>query len=91
MTTARTSPEYHTSAAGHPDEATRHHHGASTRLFEKDHAYAARLVQIATSSRSVVRSTKTMKLPDRVPSEIERDDRTTSAIVTQPRAHGSGS
>jgi hypothetical protein len=90
MTTARTSPEYHTSAAGHPDEATRHHHGAS-RLFEKDHAYAARLVQIPTAIRSVVRSTKTMKLPDRVPSEIERDDRITSAIVTQSRAHGSGS
>ena len=90
MTTARTSPEYHTSAAGHPDEATRHHHRAS-KLFEKDHAYAARLVQIATAIRSVVRSTKTMKLPDRVASEIERDDRITAGIITQPRAHGSGS
>jgi hypothetical protein len=90
MTTARTSPEYHTSAAGHPDEATRHHHRAS-KLFEKDHAYAARLVQIATVIRSVVRSTKTMNLPDRVPSEIERDDRITAGIVTQPRAHGSDS
>ena len=34
MTTARTSPEYHTSAAGHPDEATRHHHGASSSLSD---------------------------------------------------------
>ena len=90
MTTARTSPEYHTSAAGHPDEATRHHHRAS-KLFEKDHAYAARLVQIATAIRSVVRSTVTMDLPDRDRSEIERDDRITAGIVTQPRAHGSGS
>ena len=90
MTTARTSLEHHTSAAGHPDQATRHHHRAS-KLFEKDHAYAARLVQIATAIRSVVRSTKTMKLPDRVPSEIERDDSIAAGIITQPRAHGSGS
>ena len=89
MTTARTSPEHHTSAAGHPDQATRHHHRAS-KLFEKDHAYAARLVQIATAIRSVVRSTTTMNLPDRVPSEIEGDDRITAGIVRQPRTHGSG-
>jgi hypothetical protein len=90
MTTARTSLEHHTSTAAHPDQATRHHHRAST-LFEKDHAYAARLVQIATAIRSVVRSTTTMKLPDRVPPEIERDDRITAGIVTQRRAHGSDS
>ena len=90
MTTARTSREHHTSAAVHPDEATRHHHRAS-KLFEKDHAYAARLVQIATAIGSVARSTTTMKLPDRIPSEIERDDGITAGIVTQPRAHGSGS
>ena len=90
MTTARTNLEDHTSAAGHPDEATRHHHRAS-KLFEKDHAYAARLVQIAAAIGRVVRSTTTTKLPDRVPSEIERDDRITAGIVTQPRAHGSGS
>jgi hypothetical protein len=91
MTTTRTSVEHHSSAAaGHPDKATRHHHRAS-KLFEKDHAYAARLVQIATAIRSVVRSTVTMNLPDRDPSEIEGDDRITEGIVTQPRAHGSGS
>jgi hypothetical protein len=90
MATARTSPEHHASAAGHPDKATRHHHRAS-KLFEKDHAYAARLVQIATAIRSEVRSTTKMRLPDRDPSEIERDDRITAGIVTQPRAHGSGS
>ena len=90
MTTTRTSVEHHASAAGHPDKATRHHHRAS-KLFEKDHAYAARLVQIATAIRSVVRSTVTMDLPDRDPSEIERDDRITAGVVRQPRAHGSGS
>jgi hypothetical protein len=90
MTTARTSLEHHTSAAGHTDQATLHHHRAS-KLFEKDHAYAARLVQIATAIRSVVRSTTTMKLADRVSSEIDRDDRITAGIVTQPRAHESGS
>jgi hypothetical protein len=90
MTAAPSSLEHHGSAAGHPDPATRHRHRAS-KLFEKDHAYAARLVQIATAIRSVVRPTTTMKLPDRAPSEIERDDRITAAIVAQPRAHGSGS
>jgi hypothetical protein len=91
MTTTRTSVEHHSSAAaGHPDKATRPHHRAS-KLFEKDHAYAARLVQIATAIRSVVRSTVTMNLPDPDPSEIEGDDRITVGIVTQPRAHGSGS
>jgi hypothetical protein len=90
MTTTRTSVEHHASALGDPDQATRHHHRAS-KLFEKDHAYAARLVQIAAAIRSVVRSTTKMKLPDRVPSEIEQDERITAGIVTQPRAHGSGS
>jgi hypothetical protein len=90
MTTARTSLEHHTSAAGHPDQATPHHHRAS-KLFERDHAYAARLVQIATAICSVVPSAKTMKPPDRDPSEIERDDRITAGTVPQPRAHGSGS
>ena len=89
MTTARTNLEDHTSAAGHPDEATRHHR--ASKLFEKDHAYAARLVQIAATIRTVVRSTTTMKLPDRVPSEIERDDRITAGTATQARAHGSDS
>jgi hypothetical protein len=32
-----------------------------------------------------------MKLADRVPAEIERDDRIMAGIVTQPRAHGSDS
>ena len=90
MTTTRRSVEHHASAAGHPDKATRHHHRAS-KLFEKDHAYAARLVQIATAIRSVVRSTTKMEQPDRVVSEIERDDRITAGIVTQPQAQERGS
>jgi hypothetical protein len=87
---ARTSPEHRTSAAGHPDLATRNQHRGS-KLFEKDHAYAARLVQTATAIRDVVRSTTTMKLPDRVPSEFEGDDRITAGVVRRQGAHGSGS
>jgi hypothetical protein len=90
MTTARTSLEHPTSAMGHPDQATRHHHRPS-KLFEKDHAYAARLVQIATAVCGVVRSTTTIPLPDRVPSETRADDRITAGIVRRPGAHGSGS
>ena len=90
MTVARTIPEYCTSAADHPDLATRHHHRAS-KLFDKDHAYAARLVQIATAIRDVVRSTTTMKLPDRVPSEFKGDDRSTADVVRRPGAHRSRS
>jgi hypothetical protein len=90
MTTARIMPEHRTSAAGHPDLVTRHQHRAS-KLFEKDHAYAARLVQIATAIRSVVRSTMTVDLPDRVPSEFEAEDRITAGVVRRPGAPGSGS
>jgi hypothetical protein len=90
MSTAHTSLEHHASAAGHRDQATQRHHRAP-KLFERDHAYAARLVQIVTAIRSVVWSTTKMKQPDRVPSEIERDDRITAGIVTQSRAPGSGS
>jgi hypothetical protein len=86
MTNARTSLEHHTSAAGRLDQAAQHHHGAS-KLFERDHAYAARLVQIATAIRSGVRSTTTVK-PDPVPSEIEGDDRITAGIVTHRRPTG---
>jgi hypothetical protein len=89
MTTARTSLEYHASAAGHPDQATRHYHRAS-KLFEKQHAYAAHLVQIASAIRSAVRPPVTMNLPDRVPSEVEGDDTITKGIVAPPRTHGSG-
>ena len=87
MTTARTSLEQPTSTMGHPDPATRHHHRPS-KLFEKDHAYAARLVQTATAIRSVVRSATTT---DRVPSEIEGDHRVVASGVSQSRVQKSGS
>jgi membrane-associated PAP2 superfamily phosphatase len=91
MTTARAGLEHPTtSAAGHPDLAMRHHHRPS-KLFAKDHAYAARLVQIATAICSVVRSTTTMKVPDRVPSETRGDDKNTGGTDTRPGAHESGS
>jgi hypothetical protein len=90
MTVAPTSLEHRTSTAGHSDLATRHHHPAS-KLFDKDHAYAARLVQIATAIRDVVRSTTTTKLPDRVSSEFEGDDGITASVVRRPGAHRSGS
>jgi hypothetical protein len=91
MTVARTSPEHCASAAGHPDLATRHHQHRASKLFEKDHAYAARLVQTATAIRDVVRSTTTTKLPDRVPSGFEGDDRITAEVVRRPGVHGRGS
>ena len=89
MSAARNSLEHHASAAGHRDQATRHYHRAP-KLFEKNHAYAARLVQIASAIRSAVRSPVTMNLPDRVPSEVEGDDTITTGIVGPPRTPGSG-
>ena len=86
MSIARKSLEDHTPAAGHPDQVARRHPRAS-KLFEKEHAYAARLVQIAPAIRSVVRSTITLKLE---PLEIQHDDGVMTGVVTQPREHGSG-
>jgi hypothetical protein len=90
MTTARAGLGNHGPAVDHRDQFARYHHRAS-RLFEKDHAYAARLVQTATAISDVVRSTTTIKLPDRVPSEFEGDDRITAEVVRRPGAHGRGS
>jgi hypothetical protein len=73
LTTARKSPEHYALAAGASDHVTRAHPQAS-KLFEKDHAYAARLVQLATTIRSVVRSTITKSVRDQVASEIQEDD-----------------
>jgi hypothetical protein len=39
----------------------------------------------------VVRSTTTTKLPDRVPSGFEGDDRITAEVVRRPGVHGRGS
>ena len=81
MTTARRSAEHHAPAAGDSDHVTRAHPQAS-KLFEKDHAYAARLVQLATTIRSVVRSTITKSVPDQVASEIQEDDVIAAGIVS---------
>jgi hypothetical protein len=92
MATARLSSGEHASAAGNLDQATWHRHRAS-RLFEKDHAYAARLVEIGTTIRSVVRSTMTNG-PDQVSSEEVQEDDVMAAgtfSVPQPPAYGSRS
>ena len=89
MTTARAGLEHHSPAAAHPDQATRHHRRPS-KLFEKDHAYAARLVQTAIAIGSVLRSTTTRELPDQVPLKVDGDDTIITGIVKQPQAHGSG-
>jgi hypothetical protein len=87
MPTARAGLGEHSLTADHPDQAAGHRHRA-TGLFEKDHAYAARLVQTATVIRSVVRSTM---ISDRVPSEIEGDHRVMASGVSQSRVQKSGS
>ena len=88
MTTARPSLEDRTSA-GAPDQAARHHPRTS-KLFKKDHAYAARLVQIATAIRSAARSAMITRPPGQDSSEIGGDDGITAGVVGQSRAHGSG-
>jgi hypothetical protein len=88
MTAARTSPEHHTSPSHHDEQVARSHHRAS-KLFEGDHAYAARLVQVATASRSE-RSIMTMKPQNGGSSEVEGDDRITDGTATQTGAHASG-
>jgi hypothetical protein len=87
MTTARRSAEHHAPTAGDSDHVTRAHPQAS-KLFERDHAYAARLVQLVTAIRSVVRSTVTKNVPDEVVSEIQEDDVIAAGIVRQPRTRG---
>ena len=88
MTTTSASPKHHAPAAGDLDQATRRHR--ASKLFEKDHAYAARLVQIATAIGGAVRSTMIPTPPDQAVSEIQEDDGIASGIVREPRAQGSG-
>ena len=89
MTTARTNLEHVTPAASYPDQVTRHYPRAS-KLFEKDHAYAARLVQIATALGRAVRSTIAMKPPDQDTSAIQEDGGISTGIANKPRVNGSG-
>jgi hypothetical protein len=88
MTTARAGLGQYRPAMDRPDQAAGHHHHRASGLFEKDHAYAARLVQTATVIGSVVRSTTTT---DRVPSEIEGAHGVTAPIISQSRVQRSGS
>jgi hypothetical protein len=85
MSTARTSLEDQPPAT----QVTRQHPRTS-KLFEREHAYAARLVQIAAAIRTVVRSTVTVKLPENEPPE-SREDGITAGVGVQLHEHGSGS
>jgi len=88
MPTARAGLGEHSLTADHPDQAAGHRHRA-TGLFEKDHAYAARLVQIATAIPGE-RSIATMKPRNGERSEIEGNDRITDGIAAQTGSHRSG-
>ena len=89
MTTARTSLEHVTLAAGDPDQRARRYPRAS-KLFENDHAYAARLVQITTAIKGVVRFAVAIELPNQGSSPIQEDDGVMTDIVGKPRIRGSG-
>jgi hypothetical protein len=89
MTTAGTRVKHRTPVASGPDQDARHLSPVS-KLFVKDHAYAARLVQLVTAIRSVVRSTVTKNVPDQIPSVIQDDDLMAAGIVRQPRTRESG-
>lgn len=86
MSSARINPEPHAAPAGDPDQAMRHHRRAS-KLFENDHAYAVRLVQIAIAT-GIVRSATTTNAPDQVVTEFQEDDGIAVGIAGQPREHG---
>jgi len=85
MSTARTSLEDQPPAT----QVTRQHPRTS-KLFEREHAYAARLVQIVAAIRTVVRSTVTVKLPEDEPPE-SREDGITAGVGVQLQKQGSGS
>ena len=89
MTTARTNLEHVAPAAVDPDQRARRYPRAS-KLFENDHAYAARLVQIATAIKSVVRFAVAIEPPNQDSSHIQEDDGVTTGIVGKPRVRGSG-
>ena len=82
MGSARPYPESHATAAGDPDQAMRHHRRAS-KLFEDNHAYAARLVQIPIAIPGVARSATTTNVPDQAVIEFQGDD----GIAGQPLEH----
>jgi hypothetical protein len=85
MSTVRTSLEDQPPGA----QVTRQNPRTS-KLFEREHAYAARLVQIAADISTVVRSTVTVKPPENEPPE-SREDGITTGIGVQLQEDGSGS
>ena len=85
MSTERTSLEDQPPAT----QVTRQHPRTS-KLFEREHAYAARLVQIVAAIRTVVRFTVTVKLPEDEPPE-SREDGITAGVGVQLQKQGSGS
>ena len=89
MTTARTNLEHVIPAAGYPGRAARHYPRAS-KLFEEDHAYAARLVQIATALSSAVRSASATQPPDQDSSVTQEDGGVSTGIANKLRVHGFG-
>ena len=84
MSTARTSLEDQPPAT----QVTRQHPRTS-KLFEREHAYAARRVQIAAAIRTVARSTVTVKLPENEPPESPEDG-ITAGVGLQQQEHGNG-
>lgn len=64
-------------------------HPRTSKLFEREHAYAARLVQIAAAIRTVVQSPVTVKLPENEPPE-SREDGITAGVGVQLQEHDSG-
>ena len=82
MGSARINPERHTPTVGDPDQAMRHHRRAS-KLFENDHAYASRLVQIATAT-GIVRSATKTNVPDQAVTEFQEDDGIAVGTAEQP-------
>jgi hypothetical protein len=85
MSTARTSLEDQV-----PGTQVTRQHPRTSKLFEREHAYAARLVQIAAAIRTAVRSTVAVKLPENEPPE-SREDGIAAGVGVQQQEHGSGS
>jgi hypothetical protein len=89
MGSVRTNPGGHTPTAGDPDKATERHHRAS-KLFENDHAYAARLVQMPIAIPGGVRSATIINARDQIVAKLQEDqedDRIAVGIDGWVRAH----
>jgi hypothetical protein len=85
MSTLRTSLEDQA-----PTTQVTRRHPPTSKLFEREHAYAARLVRIAAAIRTVVRSTVTVKLQENEPPESPEDG-ITAGVGVQLQEHRGGS